>query len=659
MASPNPVGSEGEGIYVPDGKAEFPRAVDNSPQLWSLCLTHADKFDRDLIESWKGDMDGILIFSGLFSAVAQVAIILARSTNQIDPVLPPMPTQNSQTAYLVINAFWFLSLAFSLTCAITATLVQQWSRTPFNPHQRARMRTYLHRGVQKFRFSELVGAIPMLLHVALFLFFCGLLVFLFNLDTTLARILLVFSIAALFLYVLLTALPVFFYDCPYKTPLTSVLSYITYAVASYRPRSRRRRGQSANNQWHPEKQTTHLTDLWAQDGSPQGFELDRTALRWTLLSVTDPNDLELFVGLLPGLLQSYSGTDFTRDGARAAQALLFGPDMLAKYLVGLLHSAVPLDSLALSPADRRQLDARAVTCLSSVSLLARACEGPTLSMPQLWPAWATAYSNPVARDALAFRAHPNSALAALALSVVLLLARRALIAYRAFLEDMHKRAATAASAPAMLYPSLASDVYARLSAGVYLARALGDVMHGLSGDPDSGIGGGAPLAQRAEELLGGALRPYIPGAAPRAPGAGAGGAGRVMNWELGALAKAAQEDMVKAKVCLAVLFMYAACALPADGAGQEALRTLATPVRWKERCEYDEKPNAAMGLLLAVRHAHGEGTLTVFDADEVVALYRTIHDPRSAQPEPFDADAIEDSVSNMLPRRTPWAQGTL
>ena len=39
-------------------------AVDSSPQIWSVCLSHADKFDRALVETWKGDMDGILIFVG-------------------------------------------------------------------------------------------------------------------------------------------------------------------------------------------------------------------------------------------------------------------------------------------------------------------------------------------------------------------------------------------------------------------------------------------------------------------------------------------------------------------------------------------------------------------------------------------------------------------
>ncbi len=98
---------------------------------------------------------------------AQVATILARSTSQSEPVTPQLPSPNSYTAYLIINAFWFLSLAFSLICALLAILVQQWSRTylqgteeRFNLHQRVRMRTYLQRGVQKFYFVELVGTIP-------------------------------------------------------------------------------------------------------------------------------------------------------------------------------------------------------------------------------------------------------------------------------------------------------------------------------------------------------------------------------------------------------------------------------------------------------------------------------------------------------------------
>ena len=432
-------------------------------------------------------------------------------------------------------------------------------------------------------------------------------------------------------------------------------------MAAYRPRLRRHRRQAALNQWHPEKQTTHLTTLWAQDGSAQGVELDHTALRWTFLALADPKDLEEFVGALPGLLQSDSGTGFTHDGAHAAQSLLFGPDMLAKNIVHLLHSTIPS---VLAPADRRWLDARAATCLSTVSLLARACEGPTQATPHLWPAWATTYANPVARAVLTLRLqHPAaSMLSALAQGTILLLAWRALVTYRTFLADIYQRATMAANAPPVLYARFASELRSRLSEGVYLALVLRDVLHGLAGEPASGVAPGAPVAQRAEELLlGGALHAYMPGAARLGVGVGAGpsaGPSRTADWDGRALALAAKADMAKAKTCLAVLFMHAACSLPADAAGQETMRALAAPLPWPETCEF-EGTNEAMRLLLSVRHAHGHETLTVFDADEIVALYLSIHDPHQPRAETSNVSAVGGSIGYILPRRTTWKQATL
>jgi hypothetical protein len=395
--------------------------------------------------------------------------------------------------------------------------------------------------------------------------------------------------------------------------------------------------------------------MWAQDGSEQGAELDHTALRWTLLALTDPDNLELFVKALQGLLQSDSGTSFTRDGSRAAQALLFGQDMLAMNIVPLLRSAIPSDTLALTPADRRRLDARAATCLSTISLLASACEGPTQSTYHLWGAWATSYSNPVVRGALTLCEHPQPALATLAQSTAFLLAWRALVAYRTFLADIHERAATA---PAVPFARLTPEISSRLIKSVYLVQALRIVVDGLSGDPASGIGGGAPLAQRMGKLIDGDLNAYMHSADPRTPGTSGLGAGGVIDSDMGTLAKAALADMVKAKTCLAVLFMHAACALPADAAGQEALQALAAPLGWRESCEYDEEPKA-MGLLFDVRHAHGAETLTVLDADQVVALYLSIHDPQ-AQVEPPDVNAAEGpNEYYMMSRRPTWKKATL
>ena len=37
---------------------------DSSGRLWMMYLTEADKEDKDITESWKGDTDGILVFVG-------------------------------------------------------------------------------------------------------------------------------------------------------------------------------------------------------------------------------------------------------------------------------------------------------------------------------------------------------------------------------------------------------------------------------------------------------------------------------------------------------------------------------------------------------------------------------------------------------------------
>ena len=498
--------------------------------------------------------------------------------------------------------------------------------------------------------------------MSLFLFFAGLIVSLYNNDTTLARIVLAIVIPCLVIYILLSALPVIYYDCPFKTPLTSVLSYITYLITAHRPRIHRRNKHSGHLQWHPEKHSAYLTHLWAHGGSAEGAELDHTALRWTLLALTDLRDLEQFMAALPALLQSDSSSALTRDGGLAAQALLFGRDMLAVHLVRLLHSTFPSDALALPATERQRLEARAVTCLRTVMLLSRACEGPTLAAPQDWPAWAITYFNPVARDALALREHPDPALAALAQSTALLLAWRALVSYRTFLDDIARRAANANTSP-LARLRATGELRSRKSAGEYLLRVLREILHGLARGT-AGVAG-STLADVGQELLGGNLFAHLYGPSAHGPRGTSGGSGATGTAggggadDMNALAQAARADLPRAKACLAVLFMLAACSLPADSTGEETLNALAAPLTWPEPCLYDDQPGEAMRLLLTVRNAHGD-RLTVLDADAVVALYHTIHDPRHQQrAQPTGDTAGGMTAFYLRPRRTNWRQGTL
>jgi len=130
---------------------------------------------------------------------------------------------------VLVNSLWFLSLVISLTCALLATSLHQWSRryirvtqpTRCNPEKRARLRAFFANGADKMGLPWAVEGLPALIHLSLFLFFAGLVVFLFNINHSVFKIVIwwigVFSVV----YVGMTVMPIFRPDSPYYTPLSS------------------------------------------------------------------------------------------------------------------------------------------------------------------------------------------------------------------------------------------------------------------------------------------------------------------------------------------------------------------------------------------------------------------------------------------------------
>ncbi|KAJ7683778.1 hypothetical protein B0H17DRAFT_866092, partial [Mycena rosella] len=49
-------------------------------KLWSVYVSEAEKYDKTLVESWRSDMEGMLIFAGLFSASLTAFIIESYKT---------------------------------------------------------------------------------------------------------------------------------------------------------------------------------------------------------------------------------------------------------------------------------------------------------------------------------------------------------------------------------------------------------------------------------------------------------------------------------------------------------------------------------------------------------------------------------------------------
>ncbi|CAK5263433.1 unnamed protein product, partial [Mycena citricolor] len=208
-------------------RLERERASGN--KLWGVYISEAESYDKGLIEGWRSEMDGLLIFAGLFSGVVTTFIIDSYKTLNADPgsqavallsqislqlanmssgaamaeTLPPAAAFSPPVFSLVCNALWFISLALGLSSALVATLVKQWAqeyqhRTSMfsSPSVRSRVYMYLYYGLRRFNMHAVVGVPPLLLHLSLLLFLAGLVAFLVPVNVIIMGI----SSALLFLF---------------------------------------------------------------------------------------------------------------------------------------------------------------------------------------------------------------------------------------------------------------------------------------------------------------------------------------------------------------------------------------------------------------------------------------------------------------------------
>ncbi|KAH9009415.1 hypothetical protein EDB83DRAFT_2234833, partial [Lactarius deliciosus] len=236
---------------------------DNANALWSLHVKEAMSHDDARIRSLKGDMDGVLIFAGFFSiALASFLVdkihdlqadpaqqmvyyqqqnvaLLAQISQQVSTLAPqvsipsalPLPyVFNLNPSDVRVNAFWFMSLVFSISAALLATLVQQWVRDYMhvfqrysNPLKSARLRQYLYEGAEGWYMPVVAESVPGLVHVSLFLFFVGLGDSLFNVNTTVGVTTIVPIAICGLLYVFSMFAPVIRPQSPFRNPFSGLI----------------------------------------------------------------------------------------------------------------------------------------------------------------------------------------------------------------------------------------------------------------------------------------------------------------------------------------------------------------------------------------------------------------------------------------------------
>jgi Family of unknown function (DUF6535) len=325
----------------------------------------------------------------LLTQISQQLAALASGTQITIPSgLPGQPFRPTASAVRV-NTLWFLSLALSLTCALLATLMQQWvrrylqaSQPWYAPYKRARIRTFFAEGVDRFGLPRAVEALPALLHASVFLFFAGLVDFLLNINHTVAFSLLSAVAVAASAYFLCTALPLTYPNSPYQTPLTNLLWMFQQATLVVSLDAMRRVVKFVYEHtgliaWKLYGRVIYKLDDHSRRFA-QGFarsreaialrqptKMDSRALSWTIDALDEDRELEEFVAAIPGYYRSTT----VRSPEEALEYLIHHEGLDSPLEARILDLLCPRGTTPDAPPTSARQRRRRVVCLQALYCL--------------------------------------------------------------------------------------------------------------------------------------------------------------------------------------------------------------------------------------------------------------------------------------------------
>jgi hypothetical protein len=215
-----------------------------------------------------------------------------------------------------------------------------------------------------------------MLHVAIFLFFIGLVDFLFAINNEVAEVVLSAVCLLAANYLILTSLPVIFKHCPYQTPLTPIFWHTLHIIAivflfpfTFSSLLRIKVAEL----WRHVKQGFDCYRISAMEGKK---DLDKDAVRLTLSLCRDDSEIEAFLEAVPDYLQIDDDDDvgarFDDIGSLLKREGVVLP--LGLRMVQLLSSCIHGEG-KMEDAARRH---RALTCSHAVLELAKAVLSPTI-----------------------------------------------------------------------------------------------------------------------------------------------------------------------------------------------------------------------------------------------------------------------------------------
>ncbi|KAI0089545.1 hypothetical protein BDY19DRAFT_109444 [Irpex rosettiformis] len=236
----------------PIGAVRTEYVLSGQPTGWAAIDKVIRDYDEEKVRYCKEDIDTLLVFAGLFSAVLTAFLIdsyqnlrgnasaqdpsalrqLSRQETHYESILHNRASNSTaildsfqpSSVDIRVNVLWFASLLFSLIAASLGILVKQWLREYMvvqnpSPQARLRLRHLRYPELAKWKVFEIAAALPLLLQLSLALFFVGLCYFTASVHSSIGYTTLPLVICWAFCFVAGAVFPLFFPRCPYRITL--------------------------------------------------------------------------------------------------------------------------------------------------------------------------------------------------------------------------------------------------------------------------------------------------------------------------------------------------------------------------------------------------------------------------------------------------------
>ncbi|KAG8999606.1 hypothetical protein FRB94_006029 [Tulasnella sp. JGI-2019a] len=244
---------------MPSLKEKYSSGFGSLGDFWTKYDGLADKFDKEMLAGLNANLEGLLIFAGLFSSVNSAFIVVVlevlsgnpqdqtnhflqllvmhanNSTLKLDESLPVFVPGKKIVRQ---NCIFFASLCCSLLAAAGAMLAKQWlqeyARTgqTGSKEEQSRRRADKFRGAEKWRLRVVVEALPNLLLISLGLFFAGLVDYLWTIDRTVALVVLTFTVVGVAFYGFTVIVGVIYTASPFQTAISIAIRKLHNVVYS-------------------------------------------------------------------------------------------------------------------------------------------------------------------------------------------------------------------------------------------------------------------------------------------------------------------------------------------------------------------------------------------------------------------------------------------